>query len=163
MVISGSGQGPKRADVNAFSSGTESSTHRAVPNVTSREIRILLVEDSLLLQERLTEMLTEPGEMRVHAAVDTEQDAMRAIETAEFDVLLVDVELKSGSGIGVIAHARRSYPPDRQPLIIVLTNYPLPVVRSRCMAAGADHFLDKMREFQKVRPLIAAAPGFPPH
>lgn len=163
MVISGSGPNPKRADLIASSSGTEPSAPRTGPEVRNGETRILLVEDSRLLQERLTEMLTDPGEMRVHAAVDTEQDAIRAIETAEFDVLLVDVELKSGSGIGVIAHARRSCPPDRQPLIIVLTNYPLPVVRSRCLAAGADHFLDKMREFQKVKALISAAPGFQPH
>lgn len=118
------------------------------------ELRILLVEDSRLLQDRLTAMLTEPGVMRVMAAVETEEAAEQAIDAAEYDVLLVDVELRAGNGIGVIAHARRAYPPDRQPLIIVLTNYPLPVVRARCLAAGADHFLDKMREFQKVKPLI---------
>jgi len=123
------------------------------------ELRILLIEDSVLLQERLTDMLTRPGVMRVTGTAATERDARERIDSDEYDVLLVDVELREGSGIGAISHARSRYT-GRQPLIIVLTNYPLPAVRSRCMAAGADHFLDKMRQFQEVRPLIekAAAP-----
>jgi CheY-like chemotaxis protein len=42
----------------------------------------------------------------------------------------------------------------RQPLIIVLTNYSLPTVRERCLAAGADHFLDKMQQFSEPLALI---------
>lgn len=94
--------------------------------------------------------------MRVTGTAATERDARDCIDGDEFDVLLVDVELREGSGIGAISHARSHYSA-RQPLIIVLTNYPLPAVRARCLAAGADHFLDKMRQFQEVRPLIEAA------
>ena len=119
------------------------------------ELRILLVEDSILLQERLSEMLTEPGVMRVTGTAVTEREAVQRITSHDFDVLLVDVELREGSGIGAILKARSTYE-DRQPLIIVLTNYPLPAVRTRCIAAGADHFLDKMREIHQVRPLIQA-------
>lgn len=127
------------------------------------ELRILLIEDSVLLQERLIEMLTQPGVMRVTGTAATEREALERIDSGEYDVLLVDVELREGSGIGAIGHARARYS-ERQPLIIVLTNYPLAAVRTRCLAAGADHFLDKMRQFQEVRPLIAAAqtpPGNP--
>ncbi len=126
-----------------------------------REIRILLIEDSVLLQERLTEMLTQRGVMRVTGTAATEREARERIDSGVYDVLLVDVELREGSGIGAITHARAHYT-SRQPLIIVLTNYPLPAVRTRCLAAGADHFLDKMRQFQEVRPLIAAATPRPP-
>lgn len=125
------------------------------------ELRILLIEDSEILRTRLTDMLLEPGRMRVVASAATEQDARHQIEAGEYDVLLVDVELREGTGIGAIRHARKFYPPLRQPVIIVLTNYPLPAVRSRCIAAGADHFLDKMRQFEAVKGLIAAAPHLP--
>jgi len=125
-------------------------------SVDCLELRILLIEDSVLLQQRLIEMLAQPGVMRVTGTAATEREARERIDTGEYDVLLVDVELREGSGIGAIAHARARYR-ERQPLIIVLTNYPLPAVRSRCLAAGADHFLDKMRQFQEVRSLITAA------
>jgi CheY-like chemotaxis protein len=120
------------------------------------ELRILLIEDSVLIQARLTQILAEPGVMRVAGLAATEREARQCIDGGTFDVLLVDVALREGSGIGVIAHAR-AVCAGRQPLIIVLTNYPLPAVRQRCMAAGADHFLDKIRQFQDVKPLIAAA------
>jgi CheY-like chemotaxis protein len=124
---------------------------------SSAELRILLIEDSILLQERLTEMLTVPGVMRVVASAATEREALEQIDSDRYDVLLVDVELREGSGIAAISHARRVYG-KRQPLIIVLTNYALPAVKQRCFAAGANYFLDKMRQFQDVKPLIASAP-----
>jgi CheY-like chemotaxis protein len=122
-----------------------------------REKRLLLIEDSALLRERLTSMLTVPGAMRVAASAETEAEAIEKISSAEFDVLIVDVELRQGSGINVIRQARRLYEGRRQPLVIVLTNYSLPTVRERCMAAGADYFLDKMQQFGEVRTLIENA------
>lgn len=127
------------------------------------ELRILLIEDSRLIQERLTSLLTQAGHMRVVAAAATEAEARAQIESAEYDVLLVDVELREGSGIGAIRHARRFYPQGHQPMIVVLTNYPLPAVRARCLEAGADYFLDKMRQFQDIKEIIAAAPRLPRH
>jgi CheY-like chemotaxis protein len=122
------------------------------------ELRILLIEDSRPIQERLAEMLSVPGLMHIAGSAATEKEALEQIDAAEFDVLLVDVELRQGSGIGAIRHARDHYPESRQPLIIVLTNYPLPAVRRHCFDAGADHFLDKMHQFQDVRALISDAP-----
>jgi len=131
--------------------------HQPPLRESREELRILLIEDSERLQVRLVELLDEPGTMRVAATAATEAEARQCIDTDGYDVLLVDVELRAGSGIGAIRYARATYPEDCQPLIIVLTNYALPAVRIRCMAAGADHFLDKMRQFQEVKPLITAS------
>ena len=46
--------------------------------------------------------------------------------------------------------------------IIVLTNYDLPTVRERCMQAGADHFLDKMREIDQLIPILLGIAGRKP-
>ena len=119
------------------------------------ELRIQLVEDSARLRVRLEEMLTIPGVALVAAMADTETEASEQIRTMEFDVLVVDVELKEGSGINVVKKARARWPTPNQPLIIVLTNYALPTVKDRCLAAGANYFLDKMRQFDQLMPLIS--------
>lgn len=120
------------------------------------ELRILLVEDSVRLQSRLTELLRKPGVMMVTGVADTEDGAMALIATQAFDVLVVDVELRQGSGINVIRLTRAQNAFRAPPLIIVLTNYGLRSVRERCLAAGADHFLDKAHEFDQLLPLIEA-------
>jgi two-component system, OmpR family, response regulator len=131
----------------------------ADPGDTSRperaELRVLLVEDSDRLRSRLRRLLDVPGLMRVEGEAVTEDAAIAELHSRRFDVLIVDVELSAGSGIGVIQHVRRESPAaGTAPLIIVLTNFALPTVRSKCMHAGADHFLDKMRQFEELRPLI---------
>ena len=119
------------------------------------ELRVLLVEDSDRLRSRLRRLLEVPGLMRVEGEAVTEDAAIAELRSRRFDVLIVDVELSAGSGIGVIQHVRRESPAGvSAPLIIVLTNFALPTVRSKCMHAGADHFLDKMRQFEELRPLI---------
>ena len=116
---------------------------------------MLLVEDSPLLQSRLRDLLDQPGEQRVVATVDSAATARAAIDAEVFDVLVVDVQLKQSSGIEVVAYARSRYGNQPAPLIIVLTNYSMPTVEARCREAGADHFLDKIRQFDRVKPLIA--------
>ena len=127
------------------------------------EQRLLLIEDSALLRERLTALLTVPGLMQVAASADTEGAAVAHIHAGHFDVMIVDVELREGSGINVIRAARGLLGDRPRPLIIVLTNYSLPAVRERCMAAGADYFLDKMEQFSELRPLIESAARRQPH
>jgi CheY-like chemotaxis protein len=127
------------------------------------EKRLLLIEDSAPLRERLTALLTVPGKMRVAAWAETEADAVAHVREDDFDVLVVDVELRQGSGINVIREVRRLCDGRRQPLIIVLTNYSLPTVRERCLAAGADHFLDKMQQFNEPLALIENLATSRPH
>jgi two-component system, OmpR family, response regulator len=126
----------------------------ALAITNSAETRILLVEDSAPLRVRLIELLTDPGVMRVTGCAETESEANDQILANDFDALVVDVELRQGTGIGVVRTARARWVTPPLPLIIILTNYALPTVRQRCLAAGADYFLDKSHEFTKVVPLI---------
>jgi DNA-binding NarL/FixJ family response regulator len=119
------------------------------------ELRVLLIEDSERLRNRLRRLLDVPGLMRVEGEAVTEAAAIDELRSRRFDVLIVDVELSAGNGIGVIQYIRREWPPGvPAPLVIVLTNFAQPTVRRKCMDAGADHFLDKMRQCEELRPLI---------
>ena len=99
-------------------------------------------------------MLHIPGEMAVAATAQTEIEAHDQIEATDFDVLVVDVQLRQGTGLGAVRDARKRWLSAIPSLIIMLTNHALPVVRERCLAAGADHFLDKIRQFDQLVPLI---------
>lgn len=121
----------------------------------SPERRILLIEDSEVLSRRLVDLLSEPGRVSVAAQAATQGEAVLRLKEALYDVLVVDIELAEGNGVAVIRHARQLYPPDAQPLIVVLTNYASDFVRDHCFAAGADYFLDKMRDISMLKSIVA--------
>jgi len=122
----------------------------------SQERRILLIEDSDVLRRRLVDLLSEPGRLSVVSQAATQDEALSRLHEGPFDVLVVDIELAEGNGVAVIRQARQLFAPEVQPLIVVLTNYASDFVRDHCFAAGADYFLDKMRDIGRLRPIVAA-------
>jgi len=129
------------------------------------ERRVLLIEDSAVLTRRLVDLLSEPGRVEVAAQAATQSEAVMRLQEGPFDVLVVDIELAEGNGVAVIRHARQLYPPDAQPLIVVLTNYASDFVREHCFAAGADYFLDKMRDIAVLKAVVVDGHSkwAPPH
>jgi two-component system OmpR family response regulator len=134
--------------------GTAEERSPGLNGSTSIERRILLIEDSTVLSRRLVDLLSEPGRVAVAAQAATQSDAVLKLQEATYDVLVVDIELAEGNGVAVIRQARQLYPPDSQPLIVVLTNYASDFVRDHCFAAGADYFLDKMRDIALLKAVV---------
>jgi CheY-like chemotaxis protein len=133
--------------------------------VPGKPLRILLVEDSPLLRGRLENMLSQHAAFKVTGLAAAEAEAVEKLDTVPYDAIVVDVELRPGSGIGVIRQARarnKDAKDGGHVWIIVLTNYDLPTVRERCMQAGADHFLDKMREIDQLIPILLGIAGRKP-
>ena len=67
------------------------------------------------------------------------------------DVVILDIRMPDGSGIDVLQTIKQGEP---APAVIVLTNYPYPAYRQKCLQAGADFFLDKSTEFDQIPELI---------
>jgi CheY-like chemotaxis protein len=147
---------------------TSRSSTTSVPRkngVPGKPLRILLVEDSPLLRGRLENMISQHAAFKVTGLAAAEAEAIEKLDSVAYDVIVVDVELRPGSGIGVIRQARSRNKDSRDGghvWIIVLTNYDLPTVRERCMQAGADHFLDKMREIDQLIPILLGIAGRKP-
>jgi CheY-like chemotaxis protein len=158
---------PSQQPVSGTTADPKRPTSDAVrPNgAPGKPLRILLVEDSPLLRSRLENMLSQYAAFKVTGLASAEAEAVEKLDTVPYDAIVVDVELGPGSGIGVIraARARNRVKDDGTHVwIIVLTNYDLPTVRERCMAAGADHFLDKMREIDQLMPILLQIAGRKP-
>lgn len=110
-------------------------------------LRVLLVEDSTLLLRTLSATLQELEHFEVVATARSEESArvvMRSSPNA-FDVIVVDIFLASGSGLGVLGAAKTLNPHAH---IVVLTNYATLEVRKSCVALGADRVFDKTRQIE---------------
>ena len=119
---------------------------------TAAPLRILLVEDSPLIRERLAETLMDPGRVEIVGEADSEAAAIALMQQATWDVLVLDLQLKSGTGLGVLRALKAVRRPETR--VIVLTNYAFPQYRAKSLAMGADHFFDKAREYHRVREVL---------
>lgn len=120
-----------------------------VPEKTdSAPLRIFLVEDSAILRDRLEETFASWGKIEMAGHAETEAVAEAALRTQNWDVLVLDLQLLHGTGLGVL----RSLKSHRRPgtVVIVLTNYAIPSYRTRSMELGADYFFDKANDFAKL-------------
>lgn len=122
----------------------------------TRPLRVQVVEDLMRVQMLLREIIEESGQLQVAGMSDGEEIALRQFEELQPDAVVIDLALRSGTGLGLI-QSIRSRQGDRRPLLIVLTNYTMPSIESACLGAGADYFLDKSRELMRVRTLLEQA------
>jgi DNA-binding NarL/FixJ family response regulator len=116
-------------------------------------LRVFLVEDSPSVRDRLIDFLAEPGKVDVIGFADTETEAVRQLWAEPFDVAIVDLNLREGTGMGVIESLRalQSVP---RPTVVVLTNYAFPEFEVACRERGADYFFDKSTQFGALKVLL---------
>lgn len=117
---------------------------------TSADLGVLLVEDSPRIAERLRELLLQEQGVRVLATVEDEASAVRALREMPVDLLILDLQLKSGTGFGVLQAIGADRPPT-----IVMTNYALPQYRERAIRFGVEHFLNKSLDFGRLPEIVA--------
>jgi DNA-binding NarL/FixJ family response regulator len=110
-------------------------------------MKVLIVDDSNLMQQRLADMLAEIDGIEVVGEAKGESEALsKAIELVP-DVVILDVRLREGNGINVLQKIKND---SANTVVIIITSYPYPQYRNRCLAEGADFFFDKSTEFDKI-------------
>ncbi|QCB48342.1 response regulator [Hydrogenophaga sp. PAMC20947] len=112
-------------------------------------LRALIVEDNPVILNNLIATLEELSDLRVVSAVGNEKEAIQELITRapELDLVIIDIFLTSGSGLGVLKYARDLDMPARR---VVLTNYATPDMRRRCTELGADQVFDKSSELEEL-------------
>lgn len=110
----------------------------------------------------MVEAFTSIPNVSVVGEAETQRSAEALLRYARWDVAVLDLQLKEGSGFGVLKSLRQSPVPSAG-CVIVFTNCAFPLYRDRSLALGAHHFFVKSREFDRVCEVVAglAAPASP--
>jgi len=133
-------------------SGTDSSSSDIVA------LRVLLVEDSRVLAERLRESLDGLEQVEVVGSVADETAAVTAVRENRVDVIILDLQLKEGTGFGVVQRLGKA-----RPKIIVFTNYMLPEYQRLANSLGIEYFLNKSLDYERLPQLLAEIGASQPH
>jgi DNA-binding NarL/FixJ family response regulator len=117
---------------------------------------VQVIEDLPLVRKLLCDLIEESGRYKVCALSDTETGALADFTAHQPAVVIVDLNLKQGSGLGFIKQVRKLDLPYK-PTLIVVTNHGIPALQVACLQAGADHFMDKSKDLPRLRAVIDAA------
>jgi DNA-binding NarL/FixJ family response regulator len=112
-------------------------------------LKTYLVEDNPTIRDNLIATLEELANVDAVGTTDNENDGKEWLlkNPQQWDLAILDLFLKQGSGLGVLAACR-----DRKPMqkVVVLSNYATADIRQRCEQLGVDAVFDKSNEIDAL-------------
>ncbi len=114
-------------------------------------IRILLADDSTLVINRTTELLRDVEGIELAGRAGDIRETSRMTEELQPDVVILDLQMPDGNALEILGAIKGNR---REPVVIVLTNSSAVAIRERCLKMGADFFLDKSNEFERLPQIV---------
>jgi DNA-binding NarL/FixJ family response regulator len=111
------------------------------------KLKVFISDDSATVRERLVTMALDLPEIAVVGQAEDVSGTLDAIRQTRPDVVILDIRMPRGNGIEVLREVKKMTP---APKVIMLTNFAYAQYRRKCEEAGADFFLDKSTEFDKL-------------
>jgi DNA-binding NarL/FixJ family response regulator len=112
---------------------------------------VLVVDDSLIVVQRIISLLKEHEYIEsVFSALNYRQ-AQDILSNNDVHIALLDINMPGQNGLDLLEYIKLKHP---TVINIMLTNQSEAHYREICVRLGADHFLYKTSEFEKVPELI---------
>ena len=108
------------------------------------KIRVLLVDDELLMRNSLAVVISAEADMDVIGVAENGREALTFMESPHPDIVLIDVRMPIMNGIECIRHMRQL---GFQGVILILTSFNEEQYLIEGLAAGANGYLLKGLEF----------------
>lgn len=114
-------------------------------------MKVLIVDDSAIVQERLISMFEDQKGIQIVGQAQNGIEALKFIKQHKPNAVILDISMPSGNGIDVLQHIKQIDPSIK---VIMFTNFPYSQYRTKCLESGADYFLYKSAEFNKIPEII---------
>jgi len=108
----------------------------------AKATRILLVDDHPVVRDGLAESINHEPDLTVCAAAEDRQEALKAVETTKPDLAVIDLMLKSSSGLELIKDIHARWP---KLLILVVSMHDETLYAERVLRAGARGYITKQQ------------------
>lgn len=122
-------------------------------------LRVVVIEDSAVLRDLLVGMLGGISNLEIVGTADCEAEALALLARVRPDLAIVDLELKSGTGLGILGAIKAM--PERfgSTRAVVFSNHSHSVVQAKCRVLGAAAFFDKSFQMDQLLSFIEGATG----
>ena len=118
---------------------------------SNKNLTVFLADDSALIRERLPDMLAEITGVEVIGQAADGIEAINSVGKLKPDVVVLDIRMPGKNSMEVLQELKKFEP---APCVIILSNYPYPQYRKKCLDMGADYFFDKSTDFDRLFTVI---------
>jgi CheY-like chemotaxis protein len=117
----------------------------------SNHLSVLIIDDSEIIRERLSEIITETEGIEVVLKAESAMKGLELAQDVKPELVILDIKMPDVSGFDILSALKQIETP---PVVIILTNYPYSTYRRRCLELNADYFFDKSSEFSRVKDVV---------
>lgn len=117
------------------------------------KMTVLIVDDSRLIITKMTEMLEEVDSVTALKSCGTYAEAIDLINSFKPVVSLLDINLPDKSGIELLRYVKINSP---ETTVIMFTNQSTDHYKKLCLKMGANHFLDKSKDFESIPAILTS-------
>jgi DNA-binding NarL/FixJ family response regulator len=114
-------------------------------------MKIVIADDSSLMRDRIKSLLNSINDISMVYEAKNGVEALQLIMEKEPDLAILDIRMPEMNGIEVLKKIREL---KMKVKVCILTSYPYPQYRKRCLEAGADYFLSKIEDFEEIEIVI---------
>ncbi len=119
-------------------------------STTKRHSRVFVVDDALVVRNLVIECVEEIAGLEVAGFAGSEESALSWLRSHPCEVLILDIELRHGTGLGLLKTLASSESPPKL-VTIVYSNHADENSRRVAAQFGASYFFDKMLDADKLR------------
>lgn len=117
---------------------------------------VVLADDSDVVRQRLRSAIDGLPDVTVVGEAPDADHAVALIQAQAPDVVVLDMFMPGGGGTRVLQDLQGA---DGRPIMLVFTNFAYPEYRDACLQLGADHFLDKSADLERLLSIITQLAG----
>lgn len=114
-------------------------------------LKILSIDDSEVISEHIKDLLMNVKGVRLMAHAHSIHQALQVAKAEMPDVVILDIALKDENGMDFLAYLKNNHPEVK---VIMLTNQAGIFYKNKSKEMGADYFLDKSYEFDKIPEIL---------
>src|SRR5260221_12674523 len=126
-------------------------------STTKRHSRVFVVDDALVVRNLVIECVEEIAGLEVAGFAGSEESALSWLRSHPCEVLILDIELRQGTGLGILK-TLASLEPALKPVTIIFSNHADEKSHRIAMQLGAPYFLAKLSDADTLPLLLQQIP-----
>ncbi len=112
-------------------------------------MKLLIVDDSENIQTAWRKFCLLIDRCKIVSESSNLDRAVEAVDKIKPDVIISNFRLEDGTALDLLQRLGKS-----KPLVIILSYYHKSMIKDACLEAGADYFLQKTNDFDRLREIL---------